>query len=50
MIDNEQSVENQNFAKTLEFKFPEVLFKYLNISSTNEYSLRYCEFTVGCQY
>jgi hypothetical protein len=44
MIDNEQSVENQNFAKTLEFKFPEGLFKYLNISSTDEYSLNFNDF------
>lgn len=44
MIDNEPSAENQNFSKTLEFKFPEELFKYLNISSSNEYIINFNDF------
>ena len=39
-----EQTENQNFVKTLEFKFPEKLFSYLNISGTDQYILNYNEF------
>ena len=42
--ESDNAQENQNFVKTLEFKFPENFFLYLNFSGSDKYILNYNDF------